>query len=417
MFKYLLSMRSYITLAFVFVWYCSFSQYTGTASVSRGAGIATATNLSTCTGGRVTNVGTITATDNTVWTLPAAVNFTNTVFPFAQDLNNPCNGNNYANTAAAMAAFNSADIVTIDSAGEVITAFVFADNYFEMYINGIPVGKDKVPYTQFNSSVIKFKVKRPFTIAMLLVDWEEHLGLGTEAMGAVTYHDGDAGMVAVFKDSQGNFIAKTDSNWKAQVYYTAPITDLRCPVEVGNSRLSHTCITTDGSCTDSSYGLHWPRPLLWMSDTFNDSNWPGAITYSNAVVGVNNKPSYTNFPDIFDAQGYDAEFIWTSNLVLDNEVLVRYSVKAPTSIIDAGAENNTIHIYPNPAHNIFRIDHSGLAGNGAIRSVSVYNSFGEMVYEVKDPQNQISTEDIPKGIYIVKVNIGDQQLYQRLIVE
>ena len=236
-------------------------------------------------------------------------------------------------------------------------------------------------------------------------------------MGAVTYHDGDAGMVAVFKDSQGNFIAKTDSNWKAQVYYTAPITDLRCPTEIGNSRLSNTCITTDGSCTDSSYGLHWPRPVLWMSDTFNDSNWPSAITYSNAVVGVNNKPSYTNFPDIFDAQGYDAEFIWTSNLVLDNEVLVRYTVKDPTSIIEAGAENNTIHIYPNPAHNIFRIDHSGLSGNGAIRSVSVYNSLGEMVYEVKDPQNQISTEYLPKGIYIVKASIGDQQLYQRLVVE
>ena len=49
------------------------------------------------------------------------------------------------------------------------------------------------------------------------------------------------------------------------------------------------------------------------------------MTYSNAAVGVDNKPSYTNFSEIFI--GAEAQFIWSSNLVLDNLVLVRKTVE------------------------------------------------------------------------------------------
>ena len=45
-----------------------------------------------------------------------------------------------------------------------------------------------------------------------------------------------------------------------------------------------------------------------MSD-FDDSAWPSAVTFSNETVGVNNKPGYTNFTDIFDADDADASFI------------------------------------------------------------------------------------------------------------
>lgn len=38
------------------------------------------------------------------------------------------------------------------------------------------------------------------------------------------------------------------------------------------------------------------------------------------------KPSYTNFTEVFDAPGADARFIWSSNLVLDNLVLLRKTI-------------------------------------------------------------------------------------------
>ena len=68
---------------------------------------------------------------------------------------------------------------------------------------------------------------------------------------------------------------------------------------------------------------HWSIPADWMTIDFDDSKWPQAATFTNETVGVANKPAYTNFSDIFDTQGADAEFIWSSNLILDNVVLLR----------------------------------------------------------------------------------------------
>jgi len=103
----------------------SFAQYSGTASVTQGLATSTTSNLYTCSGGRISAVGTITASNSTTWTVPAVTNFTNASFPFASDLNNVCDGNNYATATDALAALNGSDIVTIDATGEIITAYVF----------------------------------------------------------------------------------------------------------------------------------------------------------------------------------------------------------------------------------------------------------------------------------------------------
>jgi len=69
-------------------------------------------------------------------------------------------------------------------------------------------------------------------------------------------------------------------------------------------------------------------PIInWMNENFNDSSWPDATTYTNATIGVNNKPSYTNFTDVFDDDPEDAEFIWSTYVILDNKVIVRYTIK------------------------------------------------------------------------------------------
>ncbi|MFK8036197.1 MAG: hypothetical protein AB8B94_18845 [Hyphomicrobiales bacterium] len=65
----------------------------------------------------------------------------------------------------------------------------------------------------------------------------------------------------------------------------------------------------------------------WMTPSFDDSVWPTATTFSNDTVGVKNKKAFTNFEDVFDTPGADADFIWSSNLVLDNLVLLRKTVE------------------------------------------------------------------------------------------
>ncbi|TXF87644.1 hypothetical protein FUA23_18265 [Neolewinella aurantiaca] len=299
------------------------ASYQGTASVSQGGANVLVANIYDCDRGRKAPLGTATAADGSTWTVPAEVNFDNDEFPFASDLYNPCTGVEFSNAQEALSALDGADIVEIEPDGELVTAYVFADNYFEMYINGIAAGKDNVPFTQFNSNLVRFRVNRPFTVAVKCVDWEENSGLGTEANRGNSHHPGDGGFVAVFKSADGGTVAVTDENWKAQIFYTAPIADLSCPAEQGALRLSENC----SSAGAEDYALHWEVPANWYSADFDDSGWPAASTYTNDVIGVDNKPSYTNFTDIFDDQASDASFIWSANVVLDNEVIVRYTVE------------------------------------------------------------------------------------------
>ena len=131
----------------------------------------------------------------------------------------------------------------------------------------------------------------------------------------------------MIKDANNAIIATTNADWKAQTFYTAPVTDLSCAEEQGNLRLSKNCDDTGGQDGTSFYALHWEMPTEWMQTTFDDSAWPYATIYTNRVIGVDNKKSYTNFTDIFDDPTNDASFIWSTNVILDNEVLVRYTVR------------------------------------------------------------------------------------------
>ncbi len=410
-------MQKIVYLIALFISINSFAQYKGTGSVTQGPASTTVTNLYSCSGGRLSGIGTIKATDNSSWIVPAIVNFTNTSFPFSSDLNNVCNGNNYTTVASALAALNGSDIVTVDADGEVITAYVFADNYFEMYINGTAVGKDRVPFTQFNSSIVRFKVKRPFTIAMLLVDWEENLGLGSELNGGFAYHPGDGGMVAVFKDASNKIVASTGNKWKAQTFYTSPLTDLTCPTESGTSRLSNNCSTQNSNDGSKYYGLHWSRPVKWMSTSFDDSSWPSASTYTNTTIGVDNKPTYTYFKGIFDDASNDAEFIWSSNVILDNEVIVRYTVASPVSIFNNKLPDLKIRIYPNPAKNSFLIQGIEGLSNNKNYKIRILNGIGENVYVSDDFNEKIELPLIPSGVYFIKIMSGNDQVIQKLIIE
>ena len=317
----------------------------------------------------------------------------------------------------AAAALDGSDIITIDTSGEVFTAFVFADNYFEMYINGVAVGKDDVPYTQFNSNIVRFKVKKPFTIAILLVDWEEHLGLGSENSGGFQYHDGDGGLVAVFKNSKNEIIATTGNEWKAQTFYTSPVTDLTCPTEMGTKRLSKNCSTEDSNNGLSYYALHWEKPYNWMEASFDDSSWPAADTYTNATVGVNNKPAYTNFTDIFDAPDDDAEFIWSSNLILDNEVVVRYKVSPTTSIQEPEKSQSKMILFPNPARSSFILNFNDDHLIETIKKIRILDLKGTCVFETSQFTVPVFFGFLPTGIYFLKIEFEDHIEFEKLIIE
>lgn len=40
---------------------------------------------------------------------------------------------------------------------EEFTTDIFADNYFELYVNGQLIAIDPVPFTKFNANLVRFK--------------------------------------------------------------------------------------------------------------------------------------------------------------------------------------------------------------------------------------------------------------------
>jgi hypothetical protein len=273
---------------------------------------------------RPSPLGNATSTDGRSWIVPADVSFMDS--PKASDIYNECS--EVMISATEQIHLNSIPVAQVDPDGEIITAYIHADNYFELYINGIMVAVDAIPFTPFNSSIVRFRVKRPFSIAAMLVDWEESSGVGTESgFQNNGQHAGDGGMVGTFKDESNATIAITNANWKAQTFYTAPLYDPACLTMLGNQRLSNNCRIEDGGNPEELYSAHWQIPEQWMSPDFDDQAWPNAHLFSNETVVVANKAAFMNFLDVFDDPVNDAEFIWSSNLVLDNLVLVRYLVE------------------------------------------------------------------------------------------
>ena len=292
---------------------------------SQGRAETTNAGLFKCRGGYSRNsaVGKVTASDGSEWTVPAVVNFSKSLF--ANDLYNVCNS--IRNDGPKDVDLKAVPIRTQAGGEDVYTAYVFADNYFELYIDGKLIAVDPVPFSPFNSSVIRFTAERPFTVAAMLVDWEENLGIGTEYNRGAAHHPGDGGFVAVIKDSQGRIAAITDGSWRAQTYYIAPLANKKCLKITGNLRDSRGCKSPTRHRADGLLAAHWPIPERWAQKTFDDTAWPHATTFTNEIVGVDNKRSYTNFTAIFDDRRNDAQFIWSPNLVLDNLVLVRKTIR------------------------------------------------------------------------------------------
>ena len=129
------------------------------------------------------------------------------------------------------------------------------------------------------------------------------------------------------QNANGETVAITDSSWRAQTFYTSPLKDRTCLVADGQTRDSSACDTSKSSDGSDYSAAFWDIPEDWMQADFDDSDWPAAVTFTNDTVGVNNKPAYTNFTELFDATNADASFIWSSNLVLDNLVLMRSTIK------------------------------------------------------------------------------------------
>jgi|GEM_PF-1892480 len=248
--------------------------------------------------------------DGQQWLVPSDLTTTGEI---CLDVYNPCAGGENVDFR------NQLTPLTIDEEGEVITAFLFGDNYFELYVNGTHVCNDAIGFVPFNSHAAQFQAEYPITYAVRLIDWETHLGLGLEFD---EYRVGDGGFIASFSDGSG-----TSAEWKCQAYYTAPLDDASCVVEDENGNPDSTACASTPACAsddpESCQALHYELPDNWMMPDFDDSGWRGAFTYTSDQV--TNQRAYQDYTDLFTGN----DFIWSSNLDLDNTVICRVTIDAP----------------------------------------------------------------------------------------
>jgi phosphatidylethanolamine-binding protein (PEBP) family uncharacterized protein len=190
---------------------------------------------------------------------------------------------------------------------------VWADNWFSLYINGKKVGEDSVPITtekSFNSEKIKFSASYPLTIGVIAKDFTENSS-GLEYIGKPNQQIGDAGIIFQIREVvSGKVVAYSARDWKVLTINKAP--------------LNPECVSSSTPNVDCKF-LNVAIPSTWASATFKDTTWKNATEFSKETVGV--KDGYFDF-----TWAPGAALVWSSDLKLDNTILLRKVLKAPTVV-------------------------------------------------------------------------------------
>lgn len=192
---------------------------------------------------------------------------------------------------------------------ETYAADVWADNWFEMRINGAKVAEDSVPITterSFNAESFQFQAERPFVVGLVAKDFKEN-DTGLEYIGTRRQQMGDGGVIVQIKDASGEIVAASDAAWQCLVIHTAPL-DKAC------ERASHP-VAGEEACTFEVAD----EPAGWDQAGFDASAWPQADVYSEREVSPKGGYDEIRWSDA-------AKLIWGPDLEQSNTILCRFTV-------------------------------------------------------------------------------------------
>jgi hypothetical protein len=174
---------------------------------------------------------------------------------------------------------------------DTIRASMYADNWFMLYVNGKPVAVDSIDFLPHNVVAIDLLPEYPMTIAVLAKDNADPK-TGCEYGRQI----GDGGFILKFGDG-----TVTDATWKARCFFHGPVNRDTANPTVRNE----------------------PLPPDWFAPEFDDASWANATEYTQERID----PKQPFFEHDFKG----AKWIWTSDLDLDNTVVLRKRVERPGS--------------------------------------------------------------------------------------
>ncbi|AKO98113.1 hypothetical protein MALG_02963 [Marinovum algicola DG 898] len=209
--------------------------------------------------------------------------------------------------------FAAATLLAMSSgtlSAETFQADVWADNWFEMRINGETVAEDSVQASterSFNAESFSFDADRPFVIGVVAMDYRQD-DTGLEYIGTDRQQMGDGGLILQIRDAAGELVAVSDADWQCRVIHTAPL-DKSCAAEEAPVAGSAPC----GFEAED-------EPVGWDHAGFDASGWTAASVYSEEEVGPKE-----GYDEIDWAE--EAALIWGPDLEQSNTLLCRLSVK------------------------------------------------------------------------------------------
>lgn len=203
-----------------------------------------------------------------------------------------------------------ASLLPAIACAETYSADVWADNWFEMRIDGVPVAEDSVPITterSFNAESFGFEAERPFVIGLIAKDFKEN-DTGLEYIGTPRQQMGDGGVIVQISDASGEIVAVSDAAWRCLAIHTAPM-DKSCEREADP-------VAGEGACTFEAV----EEPAGWDQAAFDASDWPRADVYSEREVSPKDGYDEIRWSDA-------AKLIWGPNLEQSNTILCRSTVE------------------------------------------------------------------------------------------
>jgi hypothetical protein len=236
---------------------------------------------------------------------------------------------------------------TIKSETQTITATIYADNYFEFYLNGNLVKVDPLDFTPHNAVKFSFQVtkgdKRVYAI--------KASDFATESGYEYTLNNpqiGDGGLRIAMTDG-----TVSSTEWKCFVTSYGP-TDESNAAGCSATNLSVCKLRTAA------------EPDGWKLLNFDDSKWVNANVYTDADVGWGMTPKYANgmcgtLTSPYDRQNKNpnsistvaddcldpkvqswgtSKFMWTSDLKRDNTILCRLTTSSTSNIVLTGGSND-----------------------------------------------------------------------------
>ena len=222
-----------------------------------------------------------------------------------------CGSGNGAGSSAAYPETTATTSSPGQGATSQFVAEVWADNWFALYVNGELVGEDSTPITterSFNAETIVFTATYPLTIGIEAKDFKE-TNSGLEYIGERNQQMGDGGIIAQITDlGTGKIVAVTNWSWQLMVIHRAPLNP-----ECENSP------DPNSACRFEST----EAPPGWTGAEFDAGAWSPATEWTEAAV----RPR-----DGYNTIQWDesARLIWGSDLEVDNTVLLRLTVPAPS---------------------------------------------------------------------------------------